>query len=121
MVEPTPDHARCQIGVGRESTKTRVGSTSRAPPPRYVGRYRDFVFVRASSRILLARAGLNTPHEQNRDMTAAACSGVRRFSFTKSIIFLASEWLTMPCPHMVDSIATCRLGMFSVLPSKPSE
>ena len=38
-----------------------------------------------------ARAGLNTPQEQKRVSVAAACSGVRRFSFTKSIIFFASE------------------------------
>ena len=50
------------------------------PPPRA-----------ACSSTRAARAGLNTPQEQNRVMQAAACSGVRRPSFTQSIIFFASE------------------------------
>src|SRR4051812_14720526 len=54
------------------------------------------VLVRTSSRILRAREGLKTPHEQKRASVAAAASGVRRFSLTKSIIFLASDALTMP-------------------------
>ena len=69
----------------------------------------------------MARDGLKTPHEQNRVNVAAHCSGVRRFSLTTSIIFFASEWLIIPCPHIVDSTITCALGIFSVLPSKPSE
>ena len=50
-------------------------------------------FVRrlAASRMRLARAGLKTPQEQKRVSVAAACSGVRRLSLTKSIIFFASE------------------------------
>ena len=68
-----------------------------------------------------ARAGLKTPQEQKRVRMAAACSGVRRPSFTQSIIFFASDVLTMPCPHIVESISTWAFGRFSVLPSKPSE
>jgi hypothetical protein len=55
-----------------------------------------FVRVRASSRIRFPRAGLNTPQEQNRVKYETACSGVRRPSFTQSIIFFASDELTMP-------------------------
>ena len=51
----------------------------------------------------------------------AAGSGVRRPSFTQSIIFLASEWLIMPWPHMVLRVKTCVFGSFSVLPSNPRE
>src|SRR5205814_1103386 len=51
---------------------------------------------RASSRIRRDRDGLNTPHEQNRARYADACSGVRRPSFTQSIIFLASDMLIIP-------------------------
>jgi hypothetical protein len=39
---------------------------------------------------------LNTPHEQNRASTADACFGVRRPSFTQSIIFFASDVLIKP-------------------------
>src|SRR5688500_16113082 len=99
----------------RTEEPQNLRTLARLPGPRYV------VLVRASSRILLARAGLKTPHEQKRVSTAAASSGVRRFSLTKSIIFFASEWLIMPCPHIVESIITCPDGILSVLPSKPSE
>ena len=59
-------------------------------------RYFYFVRVRASSRIRFPRAGLKTPQEQKRARYDTACSGVRRPSFTQSIIFFASDALTMP-------------------------
>ena len=117
----------------RETPRRRRGAggrrlsahwTRRAPPQRAtstaeererLGRLRAGIFEDPSSRA----PGLNTPHEQKRVSVAAASSGVRRFSLTKSIIFFASEWLIMPCPHIVDSIMTCEFGIFSVLPSKP--
>ena len=75
----------------------------------------------ASSSSLCARDGLKTPQEQKRVRQLAAWAGVRRPSFTQSIIFFASEWLTMPCPHIVESIITFASGKLSVRPSNPSE
>ena len=109
-----------------------LGALRRVPPPQATGADGEreekrpggpphFVRSRASSSSRRARDGLNTPHEQNRVSTTAACSGVRRPSFTQSIIFLASDMLTMPCPHIVDSASTSPFGRCSVFPSKPSE
>lgn len=78
---------------------TAPGWRRSAPKP--LSTRSHFVLVRASSRRRRARAGLNTPQEQNRCRYVTACSGVRRPSFTQSIILLASDALTMPWPHMV--------------------
>ena len=54
-------------------------------------------------------------------MYAEASCGVRLPSLTQSIIFFANEVLTMPWPHIVESVITCEFGSFSVFPSNPSE
>src|SRR6185437_6410104 len=88
----------------------RESSVRRPLPTAGITRTRNyFCLVRASSSIRLARDGLKTPQEQNRVMYVTASSGVRRPSFTQSTIFLASEALTMPCPHMVASFSTSSL------------
>ena len=118
------------VGCGRDAGAGRAPAVplrrSAAAPMRErdderLGETLHFVRSRASSSSRVARDGLNTPHEQNRLSTTEACSGVRRPSFTQSIIFFASDWLTMPCPHIVDSASTSPLGRCSVLPSNPSE
>ncbi len=67
---------------------------------------RRYFPTRASSRMCSARTGLKMPQVQKRARQAAARSGSRRPSFTKSIIFFAMVCETMPWPHMVDSSRT---------------
>src|ERR1700754_1404271 len=68
-----------------------------------------------------ARVVLKMPQEQKRAMVSAASFGVRRFSFTKLIIFWAKLIDSMPWPHMVDSMIACLPGVLSPTFSKPSE
>ncbi len=78
--------------------------------------------ARPPPKICAACVGLKTPHEQKTESyNSRPARGVRRPSRTQSINFFASEWLTMPCLHMVESIMTFEPGSFSVDPSNPSE
>ena len=61
----------------------------------------------------MARDGLKIPQEQKRARYVTASSGVRRPSFTQSIIFFPMLLEIMPWPHMVVSASIWVFGSFS--------
>ena len=98
---------------GSGSRQTAVDKKAGSFDPAFSSRPRKFVYftpTRTSSRMRRARVVLKMPQEQKRDMASAASLGVRRFSFTKLIIFWAKLMDSMPWPHMVDSMIACLAG-----------
>src|SRR6185369_17219482 len=108
---------RKTCGTNRQNTQQTTNRYSGCAPLTETGaqpkQQIHFVLTLASSKIRLARDGLNTPQEQNRCKYVTAWSGVRRPSFTQSIIFFANEFATIPWPHIVESSSTWVFGSFS--------